>query len=1500
MNIDRELVFSCPEECGQIAVTCSLRMILENQSLVCDACGCEFQGTLAPAWLASATHRPLPPEDRQLLQNMRLLFAYLYAGGSCPPATVLEDLLLSYPQYWQLFPAKDIPVKAVVKLLATEATFRQRFDISTLTPDSWLELLTLKPEYSAKCPWEAVSRFVVNSHLQLPSAWAQNQEAIFAQSGLQDDKRFSSQTMQETCTLANPIAFAWKMGWAKHLNWQAFSAEEIFSAFKFFPELLGYYPFSDSNVDNVDWNRFNAQDWARAINFIPNHSPVKKIYALISGNGVEKILQEKPAWARYCSWSKIPASEWVQILVHSPQWASHCPWKIFTCSEWLELFKLDQAYAQHCDWNKFTSSDWVAILKQYPGFSQHCPWEKIAFDDWKPILTNDLLDKAAYEAKGSQANWPRSFDYDSLRHPKYLAIFSLLHATGVMEALSRHPHLEDRYLDWNKLDGEEWLHCLAKDPQYARKFTKAHWQKILNYIKTLPEEKQHSVSNFNLYLWERRQEVLDAAHLQELVNLPPDDFYTLVDYMDWEWNSRFSWASLSKEQVLRLARKHPEFLEKYGLERISKEDFKRLLMTSPAFADYCLEKVRGNDEAARFFKHSLNHETIADLLTQHPDQYPKFQNLFSLNLKERSHFQYYLIEPLRRQAAFHRLFVTQMAMFLLGWLFLYFGDCGYRAFSGEYPQATRWTIGAYAVFALVWSLIQAKLHEYCGAGGMSRFLGITQGILGVALFGYSFFLTSLTRSNWLAALAISAAYMLFMLYSHHHYAHKLEHTILIGEGRTFWAVKLSRVSVTPPNYRREMFLHITTLILLQLLLVTVILNILHPYSVDGNLALAKSLATAKTPFASAASYFHAQAVKKDKKLKEDLSDFHTNLQHFHYDQAEILRDKICARYPEYYSRLTPQLQECREKVQKEALRQAELAFQKGEYHKTLDFLSKADQENPSVQYMQGHIFLHCQELADYAKARSWLERAAAQNDFLASYDLGTIFETGKGADIDIPLAISYYEKAFQGNVKEALPKLAKLCATMPDLDKAINYNQLLAAKDDPEAMLQLAELTLRRDDYQDRDWPSVEALYRRAANLRHIPAIEKMASLYHQGKIAEVDVFEQEKCYQWLAAKGDAEYQLALGELYAGDKLTNQAEALAWFQAAAAKGSIKARRRLAQCYEKGLGVEKDMSIAAYHYRIAAEQGDQESQVWIQRYDKQMRHATEKLAEEEARRQAEEQLRAKLLARQHWLKICFADFACCGENLTARIGSLTPAIFQERLPALTDIVIMHAVIAKAEIAGIGNFARLSNIPLDHLLDRTRPPVGLNALDRELTRMLHKRNAQILSALLGMDVSAAQMRSLPLDTVIMESLKKKHPVYKIGDHVKLDCFVQVSRKNIALRGHLLQIAPGYFRVGGQTCYAQDFSRDVLRRFYPTINKQMMEEEYALIQSQYQEQSQQFSLEDLHNTMTRAFMPKIQGDSGQNVYDVNYWEPVFDLRARIAAKLRQCFEIYLKKAK
>ena len=101
--LEKIIYFSCPDECGQIAVPCSLQMVLNNETFFCEACGCEFQASAFPAWLAQAVC--IDNEgDTSLADMIRDVYSYLYANGECPSRNILSKILKADRNLWRLFP----------------------------------------------------------------------------------------------------------------------------------------------------------------------------------------------------------------------------------------------------------------------------------------------------------------------------------------------------------------------------------------------------------------------------------------------------------------------------------------------------------------------------------------------------------------------------------------------------------------------------------------------------------------------------------------------------------------------------------------------------------------------------------------------------------------------------------------------------------------------------------------------------------------------------------------------------------------------------------------------------------------------------------------------------------------------------------------------------------------------------------------------------------------------------------------------------------------------------------------------------------------------------------------------------------------------------------------------------------------------------------------------------------------------------------------------------
>ena len=202
-------------------------------------------------------------------------------------------------------------------------------------------------------------------------------------------------------------------------------------------------------------------------------------------------------------------------------------------------------------WEMLTSLQWAKLLIAAPDslpLRKHCVWRKIIDADWEKIIRDGKNDYA-------------------------LAVYRVRRGTEVAASIKKYPELK-KYIPWTRIPMPEYLNLLAEFPQFVKK---CPWQKLYEYIVSLPAEQQQSIKDRYPQLWEKRSEVLtyvDFSENSELQKLPADQYYTVVDFFDWE--EFFDYAALSPDERLDLFVKHPQFGECFGLDNLSAGEKARL------------------------------------------------------------------------------------------------------------------------------------------------------------------------------------------------------------------------------------------------------------------------------------------------------------------------------------------------------------------------------------------------------------------------------------------------------------------------------------------------------------------------------------------------------------------------------------------------------------------------------------------------------------------------------------------------------------------------------------------------------------------------------------------------------------------------------------------------------------------------------------------------------------------------------------------------------------
>lgn len=201
--------------------------------------------------------------------------------------------------------------------------------------------------------------------------------------------------------------------------------------------------------------------------------------------------------------------------------------------------------------------------------------------------------------------------------------------------------------------------------------------------------------------------------------------------------------------------------------------------------------------------------------------------------------------------------------------------------------------------------------------------------------------------------------------------------------------------------------------------------------------------------------------------------------------------------------------------------------------------------------------------ADYGRAVSYLELAAAEGVAGAQNALGVCYANGAGVEQDPGRAFEWFKRAAQLGDAEAQNNLG---------------NCYYFGKGAPE------------DAGQAHKW------FRLAAAQGNASAQSSLALLYLEGKAQKRDAKDAVVWLLKAAEGGDVEAQSNLGRclLEGIGTETNYPLAVKWLALAAEKDDAQALGNLGGCYYLGLGVEKDLEKAKELLKKAAKLGNDEA------------------------------------------------------------------------------------------------------------------------------------------------------------------------------------------------------------------------------------------------------------------------------------------------------------------
>ena len=196
------------------------------------------------------------------------------------------------------------------------------------------------------------------------------------------------------------------------------------------------------------------------------------------------------------------------------------------------------------------------------------------------------------------------------------------------------------------------------------------------------------------------------------------------------------------------------------------------------------------------------------------------------------------------------------------------------------------------------------------------------------------------------------------------------------------------------------------------------------------------------------------------------------------------------------------------------------------------------------------------EQKKYDKALEEFTYLADENDNIASYHLGLMYEQGLGVEKSISTAAEYYLKSFNAGNTSAASKLGRLLMEGREIEKnvdaALNLLKTAGRAGDKEALYTLGEL-YNNGEFVDKDYVIAGGYFKLSALQGYAPAQHQLALLYLFGRGLPQDYTLAIRWMSRAASQGYVAAQKDLADLLASNpRMMNVVEAYAWYSILAA------------------------------------------------------------------------------------------------------------------------------------------------------------------------------------------------------------------------------------------------------------------------------------------------------------------------------------------------------------
>jgi len=1211
MDLDKTIDFSCPDECGQAATECSLRMILENSLFFCSSCGFNFYGADFPEWLGHASFIPGDRNTRELVNAMVEVYNFLYGSGSCPNEKVLNQLLAAKSDLWKLFPQEKLALidlsgladdedflasfdftllnnTGIVRLLTSHPVLLGRCNLDCLTGDNWLELISVHPQFAALASWDKI--IPVISVRNSRAAVSPSQSAtIFDNFPYKNDFRFNGAPKDPGNASSNRLgpsnvffAVVNYFRFEKHVDWKSFSPAELSVFFKKYPYLLNVYPFTPENLVEFDWNSFPAASWnsIRQEKLLPD--ALLPVYLVRTGQMVADCLKQDPRLEKFCNWQEMKSSEWVSLLTAFPD---------------------DRVWLKNCSWMKLKKTDWNKILRN------------------------------------------KKNDYA-------VSLYNVYHGKEIAASLHKYPDLEP-FVNWQLAAIPDLLQLYAATPRLIKK---CPWDRLYDHIASLPKARQQSCKPQYPELWENRLKLLEHIDQPELNKLAAEKYHTILDFFDWE--DAIDFSGLSSAQKVDLFSLHPEFGERFGWEKLSSAEKVQMAVRSAEFGD-------------RYGWNNFTEEEIYSVLKEKPEYLHHFDSKhfsrvfwqrlaranerlaasYPLGFWDYLLFRRFDSNKLSSKISFRWNFFLSLAAFAFFLYSAYDGPCGLRSLWAESRGHALAAVSIYAGIAVVWSCINAWIFS----GRTPFFTTLISAFSGAWIisvqYNGTFFCSKFTLSNYLAG-----GIFLFVL-------------IILC------LLKLQDKDLFPNNqtgFLGVVFFYLLPLLLSFLFcfplwhsrylsLSEQLKSSPRPFYAASDYYLEKAFLTDSTAQKALTKVQNAirdcdyesgkQALAEIAPVYSSLpivTDLKTKLEELQLQQKNHYTEKTisAARKNDYR-----EMNEC---IEKADLSNAEIQFLLGRcYHygaggHRIDFAKAAEwyrkavgRKHSGAMNNLADLYMKGQGVPRSAETASELYRESAESGYApAQRNLAFLYLKGNGVAKDGSLAYHWFTKAAEQNDFEAQKRAGIMALEGSGIPKnpseAEKWLKKAADHNDPETQYLLGKYYYDGISGENNYHEAFKYLTA-SANSNYTPAQWLLGLCYAEGKGVAVDGPAAVSWFTKAAEKDLCEAQIALYHIYHDGKIVpaDQDNALGWLRKAAGKSPL-AQYLLGLFYKARKETVRDLENARQWLQQALSNGHSAAREDLLQVQNQLLKYEKKRRMKSAQKTEQNRVRNYRLAREKFL------------------------------------------------------------------------------------------------------------------------------------------------------------------------------------------------------------------------------------------------------------------------